>query len=401
MQPLEIKKDIFWVGDVDYNSRDFHGYSRSPQGTTYNAYLVLDEKKTLFDTVKAESTEALLSRIRKVTNACDISYIVVNHAELDHSGALPRIVELCKPEKIFCSPLGLKSLEAHFDISGWPIEVKKTGDTLSLGKRTVQFLEARMLHWPDSLFSFLTEDKLLISNDALGQNIACCERFADEIDRSLLEHSIKEYYHNIVQPFAPQVVKVLDQLGTLGWDIDMIAPDHGLIYRGADVGYVLERYREYAQQPWKKRALIAYDTMWHSTEKMAEAIGDGLASQGVHYRLMALKANHHSAVMTELADCGAVIMGSPTHNNGFLPGMANMLTYMKGLRPQNKIGATFGSFGWSGEGAQLIQEWMETMGFTLPLAPLKHKFVPGEDTLRQCREFGANIAKALLEKCGE
>lgn len=402
MKPLAIKDDIYWVGAVDYSSRDFHGYSRSPQGTTYNCYLVKDEKNTLFDTVKAESLELMLQRVREVLDPRDIDYIVVNHVELDHAGCLPALVELCKPEKIFCSPMGLKTMECYFDITGWPIEVKKTGDTLSLGKRTVHFLEARMLHWPDSMFSYLAEDKLLICNDAFGQNIACSERFADEIDREVLEHAMKEYYHNIVQPFAPQVLKVLGQVAELQLDIDMVAPDHGLIFRSReDSAFALETYRRYASPVWKKRALITYDTMWHSTEKMAFAMGDGLYAAGVPYRILPIKANHHSSVMTELADCGAVLVGSPTHNNGILPGVANLLTYMKGLRPQKKMAMAFGSFGWSGEGARIVHEHLQGMSFETPLEPLTCKYAPKADVLEQCFQAGKTLGEALAKRCEE
>ncbi len=400
MQPLEIKKDIFWVGAVDYNSRDFHGYSRSPQGSTYNAYLVKDEKNVLFDTVKAEFTDTLLCRMGHLLRPEELDYIVVNHVEPDHAGALPRLVELCRPEKIFCSPLGLKAMEAHFDIGGWPVEVKKTGDTLNIGKRTVHFLEARMLHWPDSMFSYLAEDALLICNDAFGQNIACSERFADEIDRSALEHAMKEYYHNIVQPYAPQVVKVLAQVAELGLDIDMVAPDHGLIFRGReDARFALDLYGRYAAAPWKKRALVVYDTMWHSTEKMAAAVGEGLFAAGVPFEILSVKSNHHSRIMTALADCGAVAVGSPTHNNGVLPGIADILTYMKGLRPQNKMGFAFGSFGWSGEGAQHIHDWLAGMGFAMPVDPVKCKFVPRHDALEKCFAAGKALGASLAEKC--
>lgn len=400
MKPLAIKPDIYWVGAVDYASRDFHGYSRSPHGTTYNCYLVKDDKNTLFDTVKGESLDLMLTRIREVMNPQDIDYIVVNHVELDHAGCLPDLVALCKPEKIFCSPMGLKAMEAYFDTEGWPIAVKKTGDTLSTGKRTVHFIETRMLHWPDSMFSYLAEDKLLICNDAFGQNIAGSERYVDEIDREVLEHAMKEYYHNIVQPFAPQVLRVLKQVGDLGLDIDMVAPDHGLIFRGKeDAAFALEAYRRYATPVWKKRAVVTYDTMWHSTEKMAFAIGDGLSAVGVPYRILPLKANHHSAVMTELADAGAVIVGSPTHNNGILPGVANLLTYMKGLRPQLKIGAAFGSFGWSGEGTKVVHDWLASMHFEMPLEPVTCKYAPKKDALDESFALGKAIGEALIDKC--
>ena len=400
MKPFAIKPDIYWVGAVDYASRDFHGYSRSPMGTTYNAYLALDEKNTLFDTVKASSLNLMLQRIREVIEPEKIDYIVVHHVELDHAGCLPELVALCRPEKIFCSPMGLKSMEAHFDITGWPVEVKKTGDTLCLGKRTIHFLEARMLHWPDSMFSYLAEDKLLFCNDAFGQNIACSEFFTDEVDSDMLEHAMKEHYHNIVQPYAPQVIKVLEQVASLKLDIDMVAPDHGLIFRGKEnSAFALDTYRRYATPEWKKRAIITFDTMWHSTEKMAYAIGDGLSEAGIPYHILPIKSNHHSAIITALADSGAVFVGSPTHNNGIMPGVADLLTYMKGLRPQVKMGAAFGSFGWSGEAPRIVHEWLEKMGFEMPVEPLTSKFVPKKDALEQCFVMGKAVGEALAAKC--
>jgi flavorubredoxin len=377
MNPLEIKKDVFWVGAVDYGSRDFHGYAISPLGTTYNAYVIKDEKNVLFDTVKAPFSSVMQCRLAHVLDPCKIDYIVVNHVELDHAGALPDMINACKPEKIFCSPMGQKALEAHFDISGWPVEVVKTGDSISIGKRSIHFIETRMLHWPDSMLSYIPEDKLLIANDAFGQNIASSERFSDEIDRSVLEHAMLEYYHNIVLPFSQQVLKVLEQIAELQLDIDMIAPDHGLIFRGQEeVRHALSAYKKFALQQPQKRAAIIYDTMWHSTETMAYAIAEGLASVDVPSRIMPLKDKHHSIVMTEVARCGLVVVGSPTHNNGILPAVAGMLTYMKGLRPQNRIGAAFGSFGWSGESVTVISDWLESMGMELPVPPVKDKFVP-------------------------
>ena len=400
MSALAIKDGIYWVGMVDYASRDFHGYSRSPQGTTYNAYLVEDEKNTLFDTVKAGAHDTLAERIGEVMDPEKIDYIVVNHMELDHAGCLDRMVQACKPEKIFCSPMALKVMESYFNTENWPIEVKKTGDTLSLGKRTVHFLEARMLHWPDSMFSYLAEDKLLIPNDAFGQNIASSERFADEIDRGVLSHAMREYYHNIVQPYAPQVLKVLAQVAALNLDIDMIAPDHGLIFRGKeDVAFALETYRSYATPSWKKRAIITYDTMWQSTAKMAEAIGKGLDEAGIPFRILPLKQNHHSSVITELSECGAVFVGSPTHNNGILPGVANMLTYMKGLRPQCKLGGAFGSFGWSGEGARIVHEGLAGMGVEMPVEAVTCKYLPKTEALEQCFTMGKTVGALLADRC--
>ena len=401
MQALEIKKDIYWVGAVDYSSRDFHGYSLSPQGTTYNAYLVKDEKNVLVDTVKHEFMNILQCRINSVCKPEDIDYIIVNHVELDHAGALPRMIELCKPEAVYCSPMGKKAIETHFrDWKNWPIRVVKSGDSISIGKRTIQFIETRMLHWPDSMCSYIPEDRIMFTNDAFGQNLATSERFSDQIDPAILEHAMREYYYNIVVPYSQQVLKVTDQIAEARLDIDMVAPDHGLIFRTREAAqYAISTYRKFAEQVPQKRAVIVYDTMWHSTEKMAIAIGEGLGSVGIPYTIMDLKHNHHSRVMTEVGRCGLVVVGSPTHNNGILPHVAGFLTYMRGLRPQNRIGAAFGSFGWSGECVKVISDWLKEMNFELPVDPIKVKYVPEHEVLGQCAVMGRALGAALEAKC--
>ncbi len=401
MQALEIKKDIFWVGAVDYGSFDFHGYSLSPRGTTYNSYLVKDEKIVLFDTVKDSFASTMLCRLNQVLPQKKVDYLIINHVELDHAGAVPQIIAACKPEKIFCSQMALKSIAGHFDTSGWPpIQAVKTGDFISIGKRTIHFVEARMLHWPDSMLSYIPEDKLLITNDAFGQNIASTERFADEIQRPALYAAMQEYYYNIVLPYSQQVLKLLEQARAMKLDVDMIAPDHGLIYRTReDVEYVLNCYEEFALQKPKKRALIIYDTMWHSTEKMAYAVAEGLHAAGVPCRIMDLKRHHHSEVMSELANCGALLVGSPTHNNGILPFVAGTLAYIKGLRRKNLVGGAFGSFGWSGESVKIISEKLADMEVELPAEPVKCQFKPGHGAFEQCFALGKTIGAALAAKC--
>ncbi len=397
MLPVELKKDIYWVGAVDYDSRDFHGYSMSPAGSTYNAYVIKDEKTVLIDTVAHHHSESMFCRLAKVLETEKIDYIICNHLELDHAGALAEAVARLKPEKIFCSTNGLKSMNGYFDTTGWPIQEVKNGEQISIGSRNITFIETRMIHWPDSMVSYLQEDKILFSNDAFGQNIASTERFGDEFCREKILHAIKEYYYNIVLPFSPQVIKAIDALQ--GLDIDIIAPDHGLIHRGKDgVQFILDAYKAMAEQKIQKRALIVYDSMWHSTEKMAIAIADGLEEMHVPVRIMSLKKNHHSAVMTELADCGAVIVGSPTHNNNVLPYVASMLTYMKGLRPQNRIAAAFGSYGWSGESPKIIHEWLSSMKMEMVSEPIKQQWSPPLATLEACQELGRTVAKALIEK---
>ncbi len=399
MRPVEMKPDVFWVGAVDWSSRDFHGYSRSPRGTTYNAYLIKDEKTTLFDTVKADHAGELLCSISHLVNPEDIDYVVVNHLEPDHAGALPQIIERCKPEKIFVSPMGERALKAHFHDKDWPVEVVKSGDSINIGKRDIHFVETRMLHWPDSMCSYVAQDKLLITNDIFGQNIASNVRYADEIDRDIVFDTAKEYYANIVLPYSAVTLKTLDALAGMNLDIDMIAPDHGLIFRGKeDVNYIIDLYRKFAEQKPAKKAVIVYDSMWHSTEKMASAITSGLTEGGIEVRQMWMKANHHSAVMTEVWDAAAVIVGSPTHNNGIMPLVAAMLTYMKGLRPQNKIGVAFGSFGWSGECVKIIGEWLEQMGMEQPEEAIKCKNVPTHEDLSKCYQLGLRLAELIKAK---
>lgn len=399
MQPIEIKKDIFWVGVVEFDHRDFHGYSRCPDGTTCNAYLIRDNKNVLVDTVSPGHAGQLLCRLAKTMPPEKVDYIVCNHMELDHQGCLEEIVERCKPEKIFVSQLGLKSMAGYFAGKNWPVQAVKSGDALELGKRRIVFQETRMLHWPDSMVSYIPEERLLISNDIFGQNIASTARYVDDFhDYPEFVHRVKEYYYNIVLPYSPTVLKTLPVVESL--DIDMIAPDHGLIHRGKDaVANIINLYREMAEQKPKQAALIFYDTMWHSTEKMAYAICSGLEESGVPTRIMSVKQNHHSAIMTQLADCGAVIAGSPTHNNGIMPLVAAQLCYMGGLRPLNRIGAAFGSYGWSGEGPRLLQQKLAEMKMEMPADAVKAQWAPNKDVFKTCNALGKAVAEALKRRC--
>lgn len=399
MQPIEIKKDIFWVGVVEFDHRDFHGYSRCPDGTTCNAYLIRDEKSALVDTVSPGNAGQLLCRLAKTMPPEKVDYIICNHMELDHQGSLAEVVERVKPEKIFVSELGLKSMAGYYAGKNWPVQAVKSGDVLELGRRRVVFQETRMLHWPDSMVSYIPEEKLLISNDIFGQNIASTARYVDDFhDNAEFVHRVKEYYYNIVLPYSPIVLKVLPLVE--GLDIDMIAPDHGLIHRGRDaVRNIIGLYREMAEQKPRQQALIFYDTMWHSTERMAYAICSGLEESGVPTRIMSVKQNHHSAVMTQLADCGAVLAGSPTHNNGIMPLVEAQLCYMAGLKPQNRIGAAFGSCGWSGESPRYLQSKLAAMKMEMPAEPVKAVWSPDKDALKACNELGKKVAAALKCKC--
>ncbi len=391
----EIKKNIFNVGATDWNIRDFHGYS-TYKGTTYNAYLVLDEKIALFDTVKKPFYSQLIHNIHKVVEPEKIDYLIINHVEMDHSGSLPEVIQRIQPERIFCSPMGKKAIEAHFGPGRWNLEVVKTGDEISLGARTVRFLETRMLHWPDSMFSYIPEEKLLISSDAFGQHWATSEQFDDQVSLAeLMQHAAK-YYANILLLYSPLVQKLLTTIADMGLEIDMIAPDHGLIWR-SHTTEIIDAYDAWSQHKAKRKALVIYDTMWHSTEKMAHAVAMGLAEEGVSYQLMNLKVHHRSDIMTEVLDSRAIILGSPTLNNGMLPTMADMLCYMKGLKPGNKIGAAFGSYGWSGEAVKLMTQIMEEMKFEVVDPGLRIQYVPSHDALGQCVELGRKVGRLVNE----
>lgn len=396
MGPVKIKDNIYWVGVLDWDIRDFHGYS-TPKGTTYNSYLVVDEKITLFDGVKKPFKNQLIESIAKIVDPKRIDYLVVNHVEMDHSGSIPDIVDLIEPEKVVCSPMGKKNLIDHFNRQDWPFHVVETGDQLKLGKKTVSFLETRMLHWPDSMMSYLTEDKILFSSDAFGEHWATSERFDDQVDASELFAHAAKYYANILLLYSPLVQKLLAKVAESGIEPVMIAPDHGVIWR-KDIAGILSAYGKWSRQESLKKALIIYDTMWHATEQMANAIGEGLRQEGFDFKLFNLKYNHRSDIMTEMLDAGALLIGSATINNGMMPVMADMLTYMKGLKPHGKVGAAFGSYGWSGEAVKQISETMREMGITLVGDGLRVKFSPKKEDLERCVELGRQAARKALEQ---
>jgi flavorubredoxin len=396
LNPIAIKDNIYWVGAIDWDVRDFHGYSTN-RGTTYNAFLIIDEKVTLIDTVKRSLKDDSLTRIKEIIDPEKIDYIVVNHVEMDHSGSLPEMVELIKPEKIICSKMGQQALLQHFHHHDWPYLVANSGDEISLGKRTLSFLETRMLHWPDSMFTYVKEDKLLFSSDAFGQHLATSERFDDQVDQAVLLEELTKYYANILTLYSPNVKKLLAKVAEIGLQVDMIAPDHGVIWR-SNPGMAISAYAKWCNNEGDGNALIIYDTMWHSTEIMAKEIATGLQDEGISYKLLNLRYNHRSDVMREVLNASALILGCPTLNNGLLPRMAGFLMYMRGLRPTNKIGAAFGSYGWSGEAVKLMNEAMAEMKLEIIDEGYRVKYVPEASHRASCVELGKKIGRALNAK---
>ncbi len=392
--PVDVVDGIKWVGAIDWAIRDFHGYS-TYKGTTYNSFLALDDKVALFDAVKKPFKMDLLHNIYKVIDPSKIDYLIVNHVEPDHSGTIPELMEVVKPEKVFCSARGKKALIDHYHREDWPYEVVESGQELKLGKRTVSFLETRMLHWPDSMMSYFKEDALLISSDGFGQHWATSERFNDQVDAGELMAHAAKYYANILLPYSHLVKKLVEDVQKMDLKIDMILPDHGLIWRKNPL-QIVEAYYRWARQATVDKALVVYDTMWHSTEMMAKAVADGLVEKGVSVRLMDLAVEHRSDIIAQLLDTKAIVLGSATLNNGMLPRMADLLCYMKGLKPLNKIGAAFGSYGWSGEAPKHITKALEEMKFQT-FAPVSVQFAPNHESLKKCVDLGREIGSAIKQ----
>ena len=392
MKPLEVAKGIYWVGAIDWNIRDFHGYS-TKQGTTYNAFLIMDEKITLVDAVKKEFADELLDRISQIVDPKKIDFVISNHTEMDHSGGLARVMHRIGEDKpIYCSKTGYKNLTKHFQ-QKWNYKPVEDGGELSLGKKTLVFMETRMVHWPDSMFTYAKEDKILFSSDGFGQHYAGLERFDDEIGDAIMPHA-KKYFANILLLYAPLILKLVQKVQSMGLAINVILPDHGVMWR-KDPMKIVKAYVEWSEQKPKRKALVIYDTMWHSTQSMAEAIVEELGQQGVDARPMHLRTSHRSDIMTEVVDAGAIIVGSPTLNNNLFPTVSDILTYLKGLKPQNKVGAVFGSYGWSGEAAKMITKELEEMKFKVVDPGLRVQFVPDKEALEACRELARKVAKEL------
>ncbi|MFB3883296.1 MAG: FprA family A-type flavoprotein [Armatimonadota bacterium] len=389
---VKVSDRVWWVGAIDWGVRDFHGYA-TQRGSTYNAYLILADKIALVDTVKAPFTRELLARVASVIAPGRIDYIISNHAEMDHSGGLPEVIAAVKPEKVFASVAGVKALEEHFHL-GREIAAVKDGETLSLGNATLHFVEARMLHWPDSMMTYLAEDRVVLSNDAFGMHLASSERFADELDGAVLEYEAAKYYANILLPLSPLVAKLLEKVGKLNISIDAIAPSHGPVWR-RDPGQVVQWYAAWANGTARKKAVIAYDTMWQSTAAMAQAIADGLAGAGVEVKVAPLRQSHRSDVAAELMGAGALVVGSPTLNNGVFPTVADLLSYLKGLKPRSLVGGGFGSYGWSGEAVGQIEAALKEMKVEVTGEGVRVRYVPDAEALARCAAYGRELGEKL------
>lgn len=388
---VQVSEHVYWVGAVDWGIRDFHGYS-THRGTTYNCYLVLGDRIALVDTVKAQFVSEMLARITSVVSPENVNCLVANHAEMDHSGGLPEMIAALHPEMVYASRNGVSALRDHFHLEQ-EITAVRDLETLDLGHTTLTFAEMRMLHWPDSMATYVAEDRTLLSNDAFGMHLASGERFADELPEWVLDYEARKYYANILMPLSPLIAKALERVSRLGLAIDTIAPSHGPIWR--EPSEIVSRYGNWSAGGKAKKAIIVYDTMWGSTAKMGAHIAEGLIERDVAVKVMPLKSCHRSDVALELLDTAALVVGSPTLNNNVFPTVADTLTYLKGLKPQGLVGSVFGSYGWSGEAANHVAEDLRRMKVELVTDPLTVRYVPNGEALQQCVALGHQVARAI------
>ena len=389
-----ISANVWWVGAVDWNVRNFHGYLTG-RGSTYNAYLIIDDKVTLVDTVKAPFAEEMLARIRSVIDPGKIDYIISNHAEPDHSGALPAAVAAIRPEKIFTSVAGAKTLSAYYgDLGFTPV---KTGDAVELGQGRCAFVDTKMLHWPDSMVTFYDRDKVLFSQDAFGMHLAGSFLWADQYEERILEEEVRKYFANILNLYSEKVIALLDSLPGLDLGFRIIAPDHGPVWR-KDLEKIVAMYRKCAEQKPEPRAVVVYCTMWGSTKICAEAFADGVRSAGVEVETADLLVNERSSIMSKVARAGLIAFGAPTMNNQVYPAMADVMNYVKGLRIKNKLAFAFGSCGWSGEGAKQIAALFDELKLEQPLPFKQVKYMPQSSDLEEFFKAGVSLAEQLLEK---
>ena len=387
MHKKEVKPGIYSVGVVDWNLRSFHGYPIH-KGTTYNAYLIVDDKIALIDTVKANFAEELLDRISAIIDPSKIDYVISNHVEMDHSGSIPAIMNVAKnAELITSAPNGLRGLIAHYG-ADFPYREVKAGDSISLGKRTLTFIGTPMLHWPDNMLTYCPEEKILFSNDAFGQHHTSNFIFDDEIDLPTALYDAQGYYANILFPFGSQAKKALSAVG--GLDFEIIAPSHGILWR-SHIKDIIAKYQQWAGGEMDDTALVIYDTMWKSTEKIARRIVEGFAKRGTRAIMYDLSVSELSDIMTEMLTARYLAIGSPTLDNTITPRVGALLTYMKGLSPKGKKGFAFGSYGWGGQSVDILNKELTDIGVEVILDPVKIKYIPTKEQLEEIENKVAAI----------
>ncbi|MFQ5486112.1 MAG: anaerobic nitric oxide reductase flavorubredoxin [Desulfobacterales bacterium] len=390
---LCVKNNVYWVGKIDWEIRKFHGDEYSThRGSTYNPYLIKEEKVALIDTVWAPFSKEFITNLVKEIDLRKIDYVIANHAEIDHSGALPELMQYIPETPIYCTKNGVNSLKGHYH-QDWNFNVVKTGDRLSLGPKELIFIEAPMLHWPDSMFCYLTEDNILFSNDGFGQHYASEYMFNDLVDQSELFSECIKYYANILTPFSPMVIKKIKEVLGFNLPLDIICTSHGVIWRD-NPGQIVEQYLKWADNYQENQITIIYDTMWNGTRVMAENIAKGIQSSGseVNLKLFNLSKTDKNDVITEIFRSKAILVGSPTINRGILVSVAGILEEIKGLKFKNKKANAFGCYGWSGESIRIISALLKESGFDVVGEGLRVMWNPDRESMEKCFEYGRQFS---------
>jgi anaerobic nitric oxide reductase flavorubredoxin len=393
MQPTPVSEHVTWVGALDWDLRDFHGFE-TPRGTTYNAYLVRGTGTiALVDTVKAPFVGELLSRVSKVVDPAEIGLIVVNHVEPDHNSGLRDVMAACPNARVVASAAGVRGVAEYHD--GLVVDEVGADDVIDLGGATLRFLPVPMVHWPDSMFTYCPEDAVLMCNDAFGQHLASAERFADEVEAGLALEEARVYYANILLPLGTQIAKSLEKVVAAGWAPATIAPSHGVIWRGGLVADAIAAYRTWGSGDLLDKAVIVYATMWGSTDELARTIADAVVAEGVDVEVFDLAVSPLARIMRELLDARGLLIGTPTLHHGMLYRVAGFLQYLGGLRPSGRLAASFGSYGWSSGATKEVDDRLAAIGIEVVQEPYTQKYRPTADELEAARVWGAGFARKL------
>jgi len=396
MNPMTVKNNVTWIGKIDWDLKKFHGDEYSThKGSTYNSYLIREEKVALIDTVWAPFSKEFIKNLAHEIDLTRIDYIIASHAESDHSGALPELMRHVPETPIYCTRNGVKSLKGLYH-QDWNFNIVNTGDRLSLGQKDIVFIEAPMLHWPDSMFSYLTGDNILFSNDAFGQHYATEYMFNDRVDQAELMMECIKYYANILTPFSPLVIKKINEVLSFNLPVDMICTSHGVIWRDQP-DRIVHKYLEWANAYKENQITLLYDTMWNGTRIMAENIAAGikLSDDTVNIKLFNTAKRDKNDIITEVFKSKGIVVGSPTINRGILSSMAGILEEIKGLNFAGKKAAAFGCYGWSGESVTILSDMLKASGFDIVDGGLKVLWNPDEKSIKQCMDYGASLSALL------
>lgn len=381
---FKINDKVTWVGKIDWELKNFHGEEYSiDKGSSYNSYLIRDEKTVLIDTVWRPYDKDFIENLKKEIDLKKIDYIIANHSEVDHSGSMPELMKEIPKTPIYCTKNGARMLKAHYH-EDWNFVEVKTGDVLELGENKLIFIEAPMLHWPDTMFTYMTGENMLFSNDGFGQHLASELMYNDKVDQSELYREALKYYANILAPFSAQVVKKIDEILSFNLPLDMICPSHGIMWRDNPM-QIVNQYMTWAKNYQENQITIIYDTMWGATRRMAEAIAKGINSvdETINIKLLNSGKYDKNDIISEVFKSKAILVGSSTINNGFLSSTASILEMIKGLKLKNKKAAAFGSYGWSGESVGHVEESLKNSGFEIIQPGIKEQWNPDEKALER------------------